>query len=203
MSIVNIALGKERALVGCDTACLYGASQDDKHGQMSKLLILHGMGVVMAYRGQRRMFHRIIDQCLFTQEPDSFDALIERMPTFIAASKESRPSQSNLDLTLELYVVGWSSQRSKMTGAVYVFDADGTLTASHIDTWRHACSPELPEEPSPLLDTHEAMFAHACRQTYFGRTEYSQYPIGGRYFIADVTRDQILVSYVGMLPEVP
>lgn len=203
MSIVNIALGKERALVGCDTACLYEVGKAHQHGQMSKLLVLHGMGVVMAYRGQRHMFHQVINRCLFTQEPDSFDELIQRMPSFIEMPAESQPVESSLDLTLELYVVGWSSQRGRMTGAVYVVDASGRLADSHIDTWRHACSPELPEDPSPLLDTHEAMLAHARRQTHFGRTVFSQYPIGGRYFIADVTRDQILVSYAGMLSEVP
>ena len=203
MSIVNIALGKERALVGCDTACLYASGKVNKHGQMSKLFVLHGMGVVMAYRGQRHMFHQVINRCLFAQEPDCFDELIRRMPSFIGMPTESQPVESSLDLTLELYVVGWSSQRDKMTGAVYVVDASGRLTDSHIDTWRHACSPELPEDPSPQLDTHEAMLAHARRQTHFGKTVFSQYPIGGRYFIADVTRDQILVSYAGTLSEVP
>lgn len=86
-----------------------------------------------------------------------------------------------------------------MTGAVFVANEDGVLTESHVDTWTHSNAPEIPEDPSPLLDTHQAMFSYAQLQTTSYRNQSEYAAIGGRFFIADVTRDQILVSYVGNL----
>lgn len=198
MSIVNITAGKERALVGCDTACSYDTSEGKRSSQMSKLLVLQGMGVVMAYRGQRHMFHQVINQSLFGHEPGCFDELVEQMPGILL---DARPSLGAVlfDMTLELYVVGWSHQRGRITGASYEIDASGSLTAAHVDTWRSASSPEVPGDPMPVLDTHSAMLAYAQRQVASSKKEDPAAVIGGRFFIADVTRDQILVTYAGNL----
>jgi hypothetical protein len=199
VSIVNITIGKERVLVGCDTACAYAtAAGGEEQGEMTKLLALPGMGVVMAYRGERGMFKRIFLPCFFGREPQNFDALVEQMPAIINTAERTQSDQAT-DLTLELYVVGWSHQRGRMAGAVYVIDTSGALTAAHVDTWQCASSPELPDNPSPLLDSHEAMLAHARLQTAYGNIEHAQYAIGGRFFIADMTRERITVTLVGEL----
>lgn len=199
MSIVNITIGKERVLVGCDTACAYATAAGEERGEMTKLLTLSGMGVVLAYRGERGMFQLIFNQCFFGREPEHFDALVEHMPALVNAAERIHAPDQATDLTLELYVVGWSHQRGRMAGAVYVIDATGRLTAAHVDTWQCASSPELPDNPSPLLDSHEAMLAHARLQTVYGNTKHSQYAIGGRFFIADMTRERITVTLVGDL----
>lgn len=199
MSIVNITIGKERALVGCDTACLYETADGGERGEMTKLVALQGTGVVMAYRGESHIFKLIFSQCFFGREPENFDDLAAQMPALIRAASRMRSADRETDLTLELYVVGWSPQRGRMAGAAYVIDAKGILTDEHVDTWMCASSPELPGNPSPLLDTHEAMFEHARRQTVYGTTEYTQYAIGGRFFIADLTRERVAISCVGNL----
>lgn len=198
MSIVNIAIGKERALVGCDTTCGYESPEGKQFGEMSKLLVLQGMGVVMAYRGQRHMFHQVVNQSLFGHEPECFDALIERMPRILRDAEPS-PGTVPFDMTLELYVVGWSHQRGRMTGASYEIDGSGGLIAAHVDTWRSASSPEVPGNPTPVLDSHDAMLAYARCQVASNKAEDPAAVIGGRFFIADVTREQILVTYVGKL----
>jgi len=103
---------------------------------MSKLLVLPGTGAVMAYRGQRHMLQHVLTPCLFGREPESFDALVEQLPEFIRLARASQPVDPVLDLTLELYVVGWSHQRERMAGAAFEIDRSGTLTGSHGDTWR-------------------------------------------------------------------
>ena len=196
MSIVNITIGKDRALVGCDTACQYGDDLDDR-GEMSKLLILHSCSAVLAYRGKRAMFERIFTRLLFGREPGDFDALLACLPTIIEASVGAMPSTTSLQL--ELYAVGWSVSRGRMAGAVYVIDAAGALTDAQVDTWQCANSPELPEDQEPVLDSPAAMFAHAQRQTAYGKREFPGQAIGGRFFVADVTRERITVAAVGRL----
>lgn len=195
MSIVNITIGKDRALVGCDTACQYGDDLDDR-GEMSKLLVLHGSGGVLAYRGKRAMFERIFTRLLFGREPGDFDALLACLPMVI---RTSGSTPSTIDLQLELYAVGWSVSRGRMAGAVYVIDAAGALTDAQVDTWQCANSPEVPEDPDPLLDSPAAMFGHAQRQTAYGKREFPGQAIGGRFFVADVTRERITVAAVGRL----
>lgn len=202
MSIVNITMGKERALIGCDTACGYDTVDGKRYGQMSKLLVLQGMGVVMAFRGQRHMFHQIVNGSLFGSEPDCFDSLVDQLPRIIGKAKPHYVAFV-FESTLEFYVVGWSHRRGKITGASYVIDHLGNLTESNVDTWRYSVAPEVPEDPLPVLDTHEKMFAHAHRQTAMCKATDADAVIGGRYFIADVTREQILVTYVGDLTSVP
>ncbi len=201
LSIVNITMGKERALIGCDTACCYDVPDGKRLGQMSKLLVLQGMGVVMAFRGQRHMFHQIVNRSLFDNEPDCFDSLVDQLPAIINDAKPHYVA-FEFESNLELYVVGWSHRFGKITGASYQIDPDGILKASNIDTWRYSVAPEVPEDPLPVLDTHEKMFAHAQRQTAMYKADDPEAVIGGRYFIADVTREQILVSYVGDLSAV-
>ena len=196
MSIVNITIGRDRALVGCDTACQYGDDLEDR-GEMSKLLVLHGSSGVLAYRGKRAMFERIFTRLLFGREPSDFDALLDRLPTIIEASAGATPSTVNLQL--ELYAVGWSGSRGRMAGAVYVIDTAGALTDAQVDTWQCANSPEVPEDPDPMLDGPVAMFGHAQRQTAYGKREFPGQAIGGRFFVADVTRERITVAAVGRL----
>jgi hypothetical protein len=97
LSIVNIAIGKERALVGCDTACHYQTPAGNEPGWMSKLLVLPGTGAVMAYRGQRHMLQYVLTPCLFGREPESFDALVGQLPEFIHLARASRPVDPILD----------------------------------------------------------------------------------------------------------
>lgn len=201
LSIVNITMGKERALIGCDTACCYDAPDGKRLGQMSKLLVLQGMGVVMAFRGQRHMFHQIVNRSLFDNEPDCFDSLVDQLPAIINDAKPHYVA-FEFESNLELYVVGWSHRFEKITGASYQIDPDGILKASNIDTWRYSVAPEVPEDPLPVLDTHEKMFAYAQRQTAMHKADDPEAVIGGRYFIADVTREQILVSFAGDLSAV-
>jgi hypothetical protein len=196
LSIVNITIGKDRALVGCDTACQYGDDLDDR-GEMSKLLVLHGSSGVLAYRGKRAMFERIFTRLLFGREPNDFDALLACLPRLIEAA--AGPTRPVVDLQLELYAVGWSGSRGRMAGAVYVIDAAGALTDAQVDTWQCANSPELPEDPDPILNSPAAMFAHAQRQTVYGKREFPGQAIGGRFFVADVTRERITVAAVGRL----
>ena len=71
-----------------------------------------------------------------------------------------------------------------MAGAVYVIDTAGALTDAQVDTWQCANSPALPEDPDPILGSPAAMFAHAQRQTVYGKRRFSGQAIGGRFFVA-------------------
>lgn len=199
MSIVNITIGKDRALIGCDTACRRGPEQGGMRAEMTKMVAMHRMGVVLAYRGESHMFKLIFAQCFFVQESENFDDLVARMPEIVKAARGMRAEDFATDLTLELYVVGWSPSRQRMAGAAYTVNGKGVLTDSFVDTWFCASSPELPGDPSPKLETYEAMFEHAQKQTVYGNTEYVQYATGGRFFIADITPERMTVVNVGEL----
>ena len=199
MSIVNISIGKDRALVGCDTACQYGDDPNDR-GHMSKMVILQGMNGVLAYRGERSMFERIFMRVFFGREPESFDDLVARMPTIIdTVSAGDLPA---IDLTLELYAVAWSPSRGRMAGAAYVINAQGALVDAQVDTWQCATSPEVPDDPDPTLDSTAAMLAHAEKQVAYGALEHGGLPIGGSLFLAEVMPGKVIVASAGMLGQI-
>ena len=58
------------------------------------------------------------------------------------------------------------------------------LTDAQVDTWQCANSPALPEDPDPILGSPAAMFAHAQRQTVYGKRRFPGQAIGGRFFVA-------------------
>jgi hypothetical protein len=199
VSIVNISIGKDRALVGCDTACQYGDDPNDR-GHMSKMVILQGMNGVLAYRGERSMFERIFMRVFFGREPESFDALVARMPSIIdTVSSGDLPA---IDLTLELYAVAWSPSRARMAGAVYVIDAQGALVDAQVDTWQCATSPEVPDDPDPAIDSPADMRAYAEKQVAYGASEHGGLPIGGSLFLAEVMPGTVIVASAGMLGQI-
>lgn len=199
MSIVNISISNERALVCCDTACQYGDDPNDR-GHMSKMVILQGMNGVLAYRGERSMFERIFMRVLFGREPESFDDLVARMPSIIdTVSSGDLPA---IDLTLELYAVAWSPSRARMAGAAYVIDAQGALIDAQVDTWQCATSPEVPDDPDPVIASPTAMRAHAEKQVAYGASEHGGLPIGGNFFLAEVMPGRVIVASMGMLGQI-
>lgn len=199
MSIVNISISNERALVCCDTACQYGEDPNDR-GHMSKMVILQGMNGVLAYRGERSMFERIFMRVLFGREPESFDDLVARMPSIIdTVSSGDLPA---IDLTLELYAVAWSPSRARMAGAAYVIDAQGALIDAQVDTWQCATSPEVPDDPDPVIASPTAMRAHAEKQVAYGASEHGGLPIGGNFFLAEVMPGRVIVASAGMLGQI-
>jgi len=199
VSIVNISISNERALVCCDTACQYGDDPNDR-GHMSKMVILQGMNGVLAYRGERSMFERIFMRVLFGREPESFDDLVARMPSIIdTVSSGDLPA---IDLTLELYAVAWSPSRARMAGAAYVIDAQGALIDAQVDTWQCATSPEVPDDPDPVIASPTAMRAHAEKQVAYGASEHGGLPIGGNFFLAEVMPGRVIVASMGMLGQI-
>lgn len=201
LSIVNICITKDRALVGCDTACLLGPEQGGVRAEMTKMMAFHRIGVVMAYRGESHMFKLIFAQCFFVREPESFDDLVDRMPEIVRAARSTRPEKLETDLTLELYVVGWSSSRGRMAGAAYTIDTQGGLTNAFVDTWLCASSPGIPGESDPKLESQYDVFEHARKQTEYAKNVYAEYATGGRFLIADITYQKIKLLDFGCLDD--
>jgi len=196
VSIVNITIGKDRALVGCDTACQYGGDPEDR-GHMSKMVVLQGMNGVLAYRGERAMFERIFMRVFFGREPQSLDELVAMMPKIIAAVSASELPK--IDMTLELYAVGWSPSRGRVAGAAYVVNAGGELIDAQVDTWQCVTSPEVPDDPDPTLHNAATMLAHAEKQVAYGALEHGGLPIGGSFFLAEVMPGRVIVASAGIL----
>ena len=155
----------------------------------------------MAYRGESQMFKLIFAQCFFVREPESFDDLVARMPDIVIAGRNARSQMNDTDLTLELYVVGWSPSRERMAGAAYTINAMGMLTGTFIDSWVSASSPELPGEPNPNLDSHKAIYEHARRQALYADTVYAEYATGGKFLISEITPQEIRLTDAGYLSD--
>jgi len=165
------------------------------------MIALHRIGVVMAYRGESHMFKLIFAQCFFVREPDNLDDLVARMPEVVTAARATRPENFETDMTLELYVVGWSHSRGRIAGAAYTVDKNGVLTNEYLDSWVCASSPELPGDPNPDIETHELIFEHARKQTRYANTVYAEYATGGHFFVAEITQERIAITDAGRLDD--
>ena len=199
MSILNVSIDRDRALVAVDTLCQTGQGPRET----LKLYPLPHIGAVIAGRGQLAFLLQIHLEVIL--HCATFDDLVERtieaLPPLFARLR-AQPNAAAFGMgdgsdVQELVLVGWSPQAQAMQGWRWS-QSDPRLgfTREEIAPW--LVSPAL--EPVGDLSTATGMLHLARRQVTRWRPSAPGGALGGRLLLAELRRGALMVRDVGGLP---
>ncbi|HKQ25313.1 MAG TPA: hypothetical protein VJT81_12795 [Burkholderiales bacterium] len=140
MSILNLYVGPEKALLAVDTE---GVSHDGSKVSVSKMFTLPHIHAAMGFRG-----HTLLMNCVFNSYSlmriDSFDDFLDVIPdnwpvTFSMADGVAKQigMDPSLIVSSELVVIGWSQKRGCLFGREFSQDAvaEGLVTKDVTDPY--------------------------------------------------------------------
>lgn len=209
MTLLNIALAADRALVAVDTLVYTwdGGIKCDSGGkpcETTKALALPHAQCVVAVRGSSSLLHYLWERSAWL--PDT-DTAISRLPEMLRAASASAPVDHRGRYPAdEVYITGWSKHYGRMV-CVSFDSSDGfaTMTA----TLRHEASHSLSAAPAvppealgqfPFPETPDDMLRIARRQVKHHRDIDPHSPNGGgRLLVATITRDGMTFATAGDL----
>ncbi len=196
MTINNVWIKSDHALVGVDTECKDANGQIE---QVSKLLTLPHMNAVIAGSGQM-LFSGILWQGCHSIGGD-FDTLIEKMPQILPiAYRVMLDSYKNNAISFRgnheqnsAIICGWSQRHVRLVAYVYTQVAEETgFTAVEVTPGLFFHQPIVDHTPQHI--TVEAMAYVARKQVRFFRDSGSDIHAGGKFIVAKLTRDRIEIS---------
>jgi hypothetical protein len=201
MSLLNVWLSQDKALIGVDTK---GMSGDGKQSvEVSKIFPLVHANVILAGRGYMP-FLGIVSSALHSIG-GNFDAIVERLPEVLPAAFRAfatemtkggyDPKSDGIDLhRQDVMLVGWSPKRGRMVGMVYrQRAADEGFVAKEFSPW--TVNPWEPVQGGPYEpSSYEAHERLAREQARFTQKTVGKRFIGGRLLIAELTRDSLSVT---------
>lgn len=208
MSICNVWLYDDKAFIAVDTACM---SQPERTpGEFSKIHVISHLGAVIAFRGENQVALSVLFCALVTIAVRDFDHLVELMPEFFEramAIQRQAGVPDGVNLTTEIFLVGWSASRARMAGVRFLFQSEEPLEVTDPDRFGGQLSPcrtqeesaraqRLPQDSEYLADDMKALMA---AQIEFGRETHPQTAFGGRMLVAIATRYDIQVTDWGDL----
>lgn len=214
MSLVNIYMEHDRALIGFDTLCsamevppavgVAEALQRIHTGvHMSKCSFLAHANVALAHRGDA-MFAVGVCSALQLNLLADFDAMTEAMPELLAqtfAQVTGYRKQFSVEQFpgAEVILVGWSRALNRMEGVRWLrWPTDKGFAASPVGKALMLPDAEWPQTPD-APDTAEKMEAVARDQVAYVRREHAGYNCGGRLLLAELTRDTLSVRTIADL----
>lgn len=197
MSLVNVWISPDRALVGVDTE---GVTLDGTHNEVSKMIPLVHANLVLATRGHMGFLNALFGTSYAVG--GDFDAIVEKMPMILSyafnhlmsqASSAGVADQGNFDRQ-DAFIVGWSRKHCRMLGMSYSQEtAKDGFTGREIDSW--CVSPwEDPGVMPPIPNTPEVLKEVARTQASFASDPRSEAAVGGRLLVAEITRDGIIIT---------
>lgn len=224
MSLVNVYMERDRALIGFDTLACHMpipatisvadasevARKFDGDAHMSKCGFIACPNVAIASRGDA-MAAVLVQQTLQLSMSKDFDALVEILPQALAnayaqatAFRKQRLGIVD-DYGVEIVLVGWSPALNRMHGVHWVRWPTGKgFTSSQVG--KVLILPDAEWEQTPgVPDTPEKMEAIARDQVAYVRRKYPdhEYDCGGRLLLAELTRDTMSVRVVADLEASP
>ena len=220
MSLLNVYLERDRALVSVDTLSSRIACQLAPAGGIADALKLFGGGIhapkfahiahinaVIAHRGDF-LVSNIVLSALHMAMCQSFDAAVEAMPQLLADAYAQAMALRKQHLGIEdaqgteVVMVGWLPALNRMEGVRWVrWPHDKGFNASRLG--KVLMLPDAEWEQTPEApDTAERMEAIARDQVAYVRARHPGYNCGGRLLLAELTRDSLSVRTIADL-EVP
>lgn len=222
MSLVNIHLERDRALIGFDTLtsrmnapttlsvadAIKVAQAFDSGVHMSKCTFLTHANVAVAHRGDAMLAVNVCSALQMSLLSD-LDAMTEAMPQLLAQAYAQvtafRKQQMGIDdfHGAEIILVGWSPALNRMEGVRWVrWPQDKGFAASPVG--KELILPDAEWEQKPdAPDTAEKMEAIARDQVAYVRRKYPGYNCGGRLLLAELTRDTLSVRTIADLEAPP
>jgi hypothetical protein len=209
MSILNVWISPERALIGVDTKAVYSrAKPGNVLHEYSKMIPLVHASAVLANRGHTAFLSAVFAQC--HSHPSEFDSLEGLMPSILDYAlnilvTHNRDANINDDSVYggqELALVGWSPMRRRMVGSSYVKEAGKPgFVRKEINPWIIAPwesslgSPTIPKTPAAMLDLAKTQMRYVR-----SRKDLAALGFGGKYIVADLTRDSLSITKSDLEP---
>ncbi|WP_256775411.1 MULTISPECIES: hypothetical protein [unclassified Stenotrophomonas] len=202
MSILNVLMTPERAVVAVDTL-----AQDAVTGEMSegaKLLLIPQHNIVVAARGSGQFFLRVYQLCLEASFRKAFSieqimgevgpVMDQMWPNYVQAIRDANMDLGQLQS--EIVVVGWSKAQSRIVGAAYAKSVveQPTRVAPLIGG--------IAAPGQPLRDVPDSFHPHAIlaagrRQAEYVNAEEGRHVAGGRLIAAFLERGEATVRDLG------
>lgn len=201
MSILNVWMERDCALIGTDSECMDSSGTID---QVSKILPLVHIHAVISGVGQHLFFNQLWAGCHCVG--GDFDGLIEKLPKILPVVYGSMLQAAKAygivfrgDYEKQTAVIcGWSEQYQRMRCYSYtqLTEASG-FSATEIlpeHGWLQPAHPRQSTLPSPC--TPEAMKRHACEQVSFIKRSGSGVHAGGKFILARIERDRLTIDSI-------
>lgn len=204
MSILNVLLTPERALVAVDTL-----AQDAVTGEVSvgaKLLLIPQHNIAIAGRGSAQFFLRIYQLCLEASFRKAFS--IEQImrevgpivdglwPNYVQAAVSS--GMGMYQLHSEIVVVGWSKAQDRMVGTAYAKSvADRPTRVAELVGG--IASPGDPLRGATDSFEPDAILAAGRRQAEYLNGQEGRVVAGGQLIAAFLRRGEAAVRDIGTL----
>ena len=212
MSIANIVIEFNRALIGVDTLAGYMSvadqhmSQDERRDRHSgKLSLFPQFSSAMTHRGDG-LLTSLVRLNLEGACPHDFDEAVKMMPGILAQAYTQAMAHRKQHLGIdsfpgaEVVLVGWSPSRRLFNAVRWIRRPDAPEFTSE-PVIRMLVTPEIDRvERVELPDTDARMEALVRRQMEWARTEHPDFPsCGGRLLMAELTRDAVTVRTIANL----
>jgi hypothetical protein len=209
VTILNVWVSPDRALVGCDT----GLIENGRHVEVNKMAAIPSMGAVVAVSGTR-LFQHHVEWCVFDVR-GGFDELLAAMPTLLrhawrtsAEAAGATPGMPALPEANSVLVVGFSARQGRVLGRWHHqwTAAQGFGDPLEIDEGAinmPGPSTGWPQIKLPAPTTVEEMIAYMRVQVKLTnetiRKEIPDAYAGGRLIVAEITREGMTIRAVGEL----
>ena len=139
MSVCNVWTDKATAIVAVDTAC---ARYPAGRGEFSKILPMPHLNSVLAFRGMNVSALAVFLGAMNGAVSDFDDVVALAPDVFRDIERDGVPRvPDGVDLTLELFVVGWSPRLDRMALARFLYRPGEDLDYSEPDTLGSMLSP--------------------------------------------------------------
>ena len=206
MSILNVFISPDRALVGVDTE----VSANGQFCECNKLLALPHINAVLGFRGALVTFMHTA--MLVLGNGGTFDEMAEKLPTLIGlAIQAMRNGAPRAGLSVEFVeqaqftFVGFSPKYGRVVAHLFEQKAGADLTIT--ENLSGYCAPHWGDDALNLAvlgvqEDREGMKALALAQSRLVRErEPSDSAAGGALVLAEVSREGIAISHLCRFPD--
>lgn len=209
MSLVNIHLQPNRALVAVDTEVMYAKGAG--YGAGAKMALLPHANALLAIRGINIVLGMTYCHAILESIP-TFDALEKAIPGYLRIALDyldsdaqnlfGKPAIEAQAFNQELSLVGYSEQRGRMCALVFSSKGSKDIGVFELEERDAHFSPWTEAWGDPIApDTPERMRFISLLQVDNGSAMEPDAPLGGRLLLCELTKEEAKFSSLGWLSE--
>jgi hypothetical protein len=193
VTILNVALAKDRALIATNTEGV--RMVDLVKTRCSKLFPLPHANAVVAGRGQLATIFNVYSDAL--AQMSDFDCIAKAMQSIVKRRHadlvaEFKRAAIGVDTDVQILLVGWSEARGQMAGYLYTPNATHDLLerGGFLSPWegKWGAAPALDLDPDGMQTLVEQQSTHAEAGDHPGMAW------GGDVLLAEVAREYVMTS---------
>lgn len=215
MTILNLHLTPTRALVGMDTRVAHTLTGEEFDA--SKFGLIPECNVLVAWRGERNVHANIFSQLFCARGSINYDTVVGWLPElvpqavdayvkavsaqFLPPGAELGSSDSRLFRTIEMLVVGWSREKSRMCAVACQMSPDDTEAAlTEVDWWLSPknCLEQSERVAPSSIGAMERIARAQLRE--IRELGYQDQGFGGSFLLAEVTKDEVRIRRRSIFP---